>query len=143
MRISDWSSDVCSSDLGSLLRRAVGRLPRRPLSTLRSITRARRAAPRGLVRPSVPCGSSCAQRLGMPAQMLCHERPNEVVAVIIAWLQTQFQVDPCILARLRKQGRLKLLVEEDVAFALVDQNTQNASTSLDKAPTNRSPHDPA
>src|SRR3546814_13709509 len=68
----------------------------------------------------------------MPAQMLCHERPNEVVAVIIAWLQTQFQVDPCILARLRKQGRLKLLVEEGVAFALVDQNTRNARAVLDK-----------
>src|SRR3546814_5281703 len=69
MRISDWSSDVCSSDLGR----------RRPAGPARR--RARRAPPRG-VRQTPRAARTVRARLGRGAQIgraSCRERVCQYV----------------------------------------------------------------
>ena len=66
-------------------------------------------------------GSDPAQRHRVMAQVFIDEAGDEVVAVVIARLQTQRQLMPSLARRLLQRLGLELLLEKVIPVTLVDQ----------------------
>lgn len=61
------------------------------------------------------------QSRGMPGQMIRHECRNEVIAMVVAGLQSQVQGDTGLFASGYQQCGLKLAVQEWIGLALIDE----------------------
>src|SRR3546814_17626931 len=86
MRISDWSSDVCSSDLCLRCRpppHAISRFPRHRCSGISSCFRAKRRQPSPtpppLLRPAVKSERSEERRVGKESVSTCRSRWAPVI----------------------------------------------------------------
>src|SRR3546814_20298464 len=105
MRISDWSSDVCSSDL----RRPAKRPPAMMRGTACALSLSRDRQP-----PS--------KTGGVPPELRLHEGGDDIIAVIVHFVQAQCQLDPRRVASIAQTVPLKLSGEALVSPALIHQN---------------------
>src|SRR5580698_3082466 len=68
----------------------------------------------------------------MPAQMVGHEGGNKVVAVVVAALQAEIERDTSLCACSFQQFRAKLLCQERVGIADVDEKVWKSRSVLDQ-----------
>ena len=68
----------------------------------------------------------------MPAQMIAHESRDEIIAVVVAGLSAQGEGDAGLLAGGLQQLRAKLLGEELIGIAIVDQQIPEFRAILDQ-----------
>src|SRR5580704_14035056 len=68
----------------------------------------------------------------MPAQMIAHEGRDEIIAVIIAALATQLERNARFLACSLQQLRAKLLGQERIGVADIDQQLGKSCAVLDE-----------
>ena len=69
-----------------------------------------------------PMRRSSQQCARMVPQVILHERGHEVIAVVVALVESQFERRRARAARFGEQMRLQLLVQESVGEPLIDQD---------------------
>src|ERR1700687_3009125 len=72
------------------------------------------------------------QPRGMPAQMILHEGGNEVVAVVVAAVETKDEGDFRLRTCLLEQFQAKLLHQERVGIAAIDEKIGKPGAVLDQ-----------
>src|SRR3546814_7691562 len=69
---------------------------------------------------------------GVPPELRLHEGGDEIIAVIVTFVQAQCQPDPRRVAGVAQPVRLKLSVEELVGRALIHQKLRHPRPVLDQ-----------
>src|ERR1700737_1701930 len=69
----------------------------------------------------------------MPTKVIGHEGGNEIVAVVVALLETEGQVNSCLRTCTFQQFRAKLFRQERIGIAAVDQKIGKSGAVLDQS----------